>query len=234
MRSISDADCRFNRTAEALNASHTISLSDCYMPFFTNRTSEFNFEVDLVDETSGGIFMAMWSLSPHRLPSPDPSTFMLFGSLEALRTASTDGVSLAEETSSLRRGLLAQGATVYLNVWLCDKWYNCEMYHGYPLLVDRTPPPAPAYVFGHSDFNSSADYHRHFFRSPRCVHSTRPVPHLPARNTAPPNRQRPFCRSPSLECLPPLPPDPAGTCSPAGTPRTSTGGICATARRRCS
>ena len=105
----------------------TIPLSDCAVPFFTNLTHEFAFEMDARDSESGEISYAMWSLSPDLKTEPDAANFSMVGSEEQLRLADKyDGVTITFSSSNVPAGVLVHGATLYLNLWLCDQYDNCK------------------------------------------------------------------------------------------------------------
>ena len=158
-------------------------LETCEVVMLTNAQHSYPVEVDVLD-FSGNVTVAFWSIS-----SSLPDTVVGFdvegaaaltragfrdcGHADVLTQAHPDNhLANGPATISFDIGLvkarevLVEGSTVYFHFWLCDSMNICGMRHSYPILVDRTLPPSPAWFYGDHLYNTSTDWYHHYFTSP--------------------------------------------------------------------
>ena len=54
-----------------------------------------------------------------------------------------EGVTVISDATTLEPTLLEQNTTVLINIWICDKYDNCQMTYSFPILINEEPIPHP-------------------------------------------------------------------------------------------
>ena len=163
-----------------LPSASDFTFDKCKTPFFHSNPLQFDFEVDLKDEDSGGLSMLLWSLETSLLDLPNLARArVLDGEIATAKDALPgETVTLTWVPDEVKwpypsgpTGILEelQGATLYLHIYACDAMYNCKTNHGYPIVIDLKTPEPPSFFLAEHQFNTSADYETHYLVNPRRV-----------------------------------------------------------------